>query len=142
MALAVKPVRLDGLVQGADLAGTAVFAAEGALAGMAGKLDLLGVLVIAFVNAVGGGLVRDVLLGATPPAALRDQRYMLIIIIAAAATIACAAWLGPRGHDALLTLDAAGLALFAVAGTEKALAFGPPTLTAILLGTIGATGGG
>jgi uncharacterized membrane protein YeiH len=59
----------------ADLAGTLLFAMEGATAATAGQLDLLGVMVLAFATALGGGIVRDLLIGAVPPASLRDWRY-------------------------------------------------------------------
>jgi uncharacterized membrane protein YeiH len=133
--------QLHPLVLVADLAGTCVFALQGALAAMAGHLDLFGVMVLAFATALGGGVLRDVLMGALPPSALRGWSYPLTAF--AAAAIAFVA--GPRfaiPHELLLVLDAAGLALFAVAGTEKALDAGIHPLSAILLGTITATGGG
>ena len=106
------------------------------------QLDLLGVLVVAFVAALGGGMIRDVLIGAAPPAAFGDWRYPL-------AVLAGVAWALLSGHvrrggsgTVLLTLDAAGLALCTVAGTDKALAFGLQAYAAILLGMVTATGGG
>lgn len=126
----------------ADLAGTFVFAIEGAMVAIRGQLDLFGVLVLAFATAVGGGIIRDLLLGATPPAALRDWRYAAIAFAAGAATFvlysavhAIPAWIVDG-------LDAAGLALFAVAGTGKALEFGITPLIAVLLGTVTGVGGG
>ena len=68
-------VQADRLLLVADFAGTFVFAAEGALVAVAGGLDLFGVMVLAFATAVGGGIVRDLLIGAAPPQALRDWRY-------------------------------------------------------------------
>ena len=130
------------LVLAADLAGTFVFALEGALAGIAGHLDLLGVLVLSFVTALGGGIIRDVLIGDTPPAALRDWRYPALAFGAGALTFLFYLTVQHSPHMLLITLDAAGLALFAVAGTEKALGFGLHPFTAILMGTITAVGGG
>ena len=133
---------LSRIVLIADLAGTAVFAAEGAMAAAASGLDLLGVVVIAFVTALGGGMLRDVLLGATPPAALRDQRYPVAVFLAVAATMLVGVTRLGAAAGVLLVLDAAGLALFAVAGTLGALELGSRALTAAMLGTVTATGGG
>jgi len=130
------------LIEIADLAGTFVFAAEGAMTAIRGDLDFFGVMVLSFTTAVGGGILRDVLLGATPPAALRDWRYGAVAFTAAAVTFllywrasAIPGWL-------IVSLDAAGLALFAVAGTEKALSHDLHPFVAVLLGTITGVGGG
>ena len=130
------------LVLAADLAGTFVFAVEGALAGIAGHLDLLGVLVLAFVTALGGGVIRDVLIGDTPPAALRDWRYPALAFAAGAMTFLFYLAVKQTPSMLLITLDAAGLALFAVAGTEKALGFGLHPLMAVLMGMTTGVGGG
>lgn len=130
------------LVTGLDIAGTIVFAIEGARAAIAGRLDLFGVLVLGFVTALGGGILRDVLLGATPPAALRDGRYPALALTGAALTFLFwkqVALVPPIGITAL---DAAGLALFAVAGTEKALDYKIRPVIAPFLGTLTAVGGG
>lgn len=130
------------LLRGADLGGTFVFAIEGALAAIEGHLDVMGVMVLAFVSALGGGIIRDVLIGATPPVAIRDWRYAVVTFSGGAAAFL----LDPhaRGIPASLvvTLDAAGLALFAVAGTQKAVLHGIAPLGAALLGTVTAVGGG
>jgi uncharacterized membrane protein YeiH len=65
-------LRSSGLVVGLDLAGTFLFAAEGANLAVHNRLDLLGICVIAFVASLGGGVLRDLLIGDTPPAAIRD----------------------------------------------------------------------
>src|SRR5271170_2347554 len=67
--------RQDVVLLAVDLVGTFVFAVEGALAGIRGELDLLGLLVVSFVTALGGGTVRDLLIGAVPPNSIRDWRY-------------------------------------------------------------------
>jgi uncharacterized membrane protein YeiH len=134
-------MRAHPLVLTADLIGTFVFALQGALAAMASHLDLFGVMVLAFATALGGGVIRDLLMGALPVSALRGWSYPTTAFGAAA----LAFLVGPYvtvPHELLLTLDAAGLALFAVAGTEKALDARIYPLSAILLGTITATGGG
>ena len=130
------------LIDIADLVGTFVFAAEGAMAAIRGNLDFFGVMVLSFVTAVGGGIVRDVLLGATPPSALRDWRYGTIAFAAGAATFVLYLWATAVPGWLIVGLDAAGLALFAIAGTEKALSYGMHPFVAILLGTITGVGGG
>ncbi|WP_460116892.1 trimeric intracellular cation channel family protein [Pseudomonas sp. S2_C03] len=126
----------------ADLAGTAVFAIEGAITAMRSDLDLLGVMVISFIVALGGGVTRDLLIGATPPNAIRDWRYpALAFSMGALAFIFHEHVLGWSGST-LIVLDAAGLALFAVAGAQKALNFGITPFVAMLMGTITGVGGG
>src|SRR4051812_46643791 len=106
-----------------DLAGTFVFAISGAMLGVRHRLDVFGVLVLSVVAASAGGIMRDVLIGSVPPAAIRDWRYFSV---AMAAGILIFFWYSPvsKLRGAILIFDAAGLAFFAVAGTEKALAFG------------------
>lgn len=134
-----RPV--NRLVRGADLAGTFLFAFQGALAAIAGQLDLFGDLVLAFATALGGGVVRDVLIGDLPPSALRGWGYPCTAFLAGGLAFAFEPYLHvPR--MLLLTLDAGGLALFAVAGAEKALDARLHPLSAVLLGTITAVGGG
>lgn len=124
-----------------DLCGTFVFALSGAIAAVRRRLDLFGVLVLSFAAANSGGILRDLLIGATPPAAIRDWRYLAVSLVAGILTF----WWAPmieRLHNPVRMFDAAGLALFAVAGTEKALAFGLNPLTAALLGLVTGIGGG
>ena len=141
------PVKLissqsDALLFFTDLAGTLLFGIEGATAAISGNLDFLGVMVLAFVTALAGGIIRDLLIGAVPPNSLRDWRYA-----ATAFTGGAIAWYlhqfvqGITG-SAIMVLDAAGLAFFAVAGTLKALDYKMPALSAVLLGTITGVGGG
>ncbi len=130
------------LVVGLDITGTFIFAVEGALAGIGAHLDLLGVLVLGFSTALGGGIIRDVLIGAAPPNAFRDWRYATLAFAASASTFLCYRLIITVPHMALLSLDAAGLAIFAVAGTEKSLDLGIPPLIATLMGAITAVGGG
>jgi uncharacterized membrane protein YeiH len=119
-----------------------VFAIEGALAAIGGRLDLFGVLILAFTTALGGGIIRDVLLGAVPPAALRDWRYPALALAGGALTFLLRGGIEQVPAFALIGLDAAGLSLFAVAGTEKALEYRIPAFFAPFLGTITAVGGG
>lgn len=130
------------LIVVADLAGTTVFALEGALTAGASGLDWLGILVVAFVTALGGGMLRDVLIGAVPPAALRSMAYPTAVLAAATVAVTLAGPVSHYGRTPLLILDAAGLALFTVAGTEKALSAGLWGFGSAVLGTVTATGGG
>ena len=134
--------RAQSLVVVLDLAGAAVAAQEGAGAAMANRLDILGVLVIAFVAALGGGIARDVLLGQAPPRALRDWRYPVVALVAGAAAFAFDRWVQAIPQGALITLDAAALGLLAVAGAEKSLDQGLSWLAAILVGGVTGVGGG
>ncbi|GAB3846929.1 TRIC cation channel family protein [Micromonospora andamanensis] len=125
----------------ADLAGVAVFAASGASAAVAKRLDLFGVVFVGFVASLGGGIVRDLVIDEVPPLAFADWRYAGTAAVTAAAIF----WLHPqfaRLRTTVLVLDAAGLGLFTVAGTLKALDAQVPAVGACLIGMITAIGGG
>lgn len=132
----------DRLLFAVDHAGTILFAMEGAFAAIAGNLDFLGVMVVSFATALGGGVLRDVLIGATPPQAIRDWRYSVSAFTAGGAVFILHQFSLRIPSQSLMILDAAGLALFAVAGTQKALSYGIPPFIAILMGTITGVGGG
>ncbi len=124
-----------------DLMGIFVMAVTGALDGVKKHLDFFGVVVIAVVSALGGGLARDVLLGATPPAALQDWRYLVAPLPAALIAFRRSDRV-VRAAEPLLVLDAVGLGLFAVAGTRKALDAGLSGMASIGIGLVSAVGGG
>ena len=124
------------------MAGTLLFAIEGALAAISGDLDLLGLMVLAFSVALGGGIFRDLLIGAIPPSSLRDWRYSAMAFAGGAVVFFMYRFVQGIPSEVILILDAAGLALFAVAGTEKALLYGMHPFIAVLLGTVTAVGGG
>jgi len=130
------------VVLAGDLAGTVVFAIEGASAAIQAGLDLLGVLVLSFIVALGGGVVRDVLIGATLPNAIRDWRYPLLAFAAGLLTFAFHAPVAAAPPMLLITLDAAGLAIFAATGAEKAIDYAITPLNAILMGAVTGCGGG
>ena len=134
-------VTFSTLVLVLDLCGTFVFALSGAAAGIKGRLDIFGVLVLSFVAANSGGIIRDVLIGAAPPPGIADWRYIAIPILAGLATF-YAGGIVDRLRDSVQIFDAAGLALFAVSGAEKALAFHLGPVAAILLGMLTGIGGG
>jgi uncharacterized membrane protein YeiH len=135
-------VNSDSLLNAFDLIGTLVFALEGSMTAIQNDLDLLGVLVLSFVTAVGGGILRDVLIGATPPAAIRDWRYIGTAIVGAVGTTLFFHWVQEIPQELIVTLDAAGLSLFAMAGAEKALDYGINPLMAVVMGGITGVGGG
>jgi uncharacterized membrane protein YeiH len=124
-----------------DLTGTFVFALSGAGAGVKHRLDLFGVLVLSFVAGNFGGITRDLMIGAVPPAAISDWRYLGVSLLAGLITFYWFSILD-RLHSPVLLFDAAGLALFAVSGTQKALSFGLTPVMAALLGMLTGIGGG
>jgi uncharacterized membrane protein YeiH len=132
----------DHLLLVIDLIGTALFAAEGATTGVHARLDLLGVLVVAFVTALGGGILRDLLLGAVPPSSIRDWRYAATALGAGMAVFVLRTPIAASGEGWVQVLDAAGLSLFAVAGAAKAIDFGIHPLLATMLGGLTGVGGG
>lgn len=124
-----------------DLTGTFVFALSGALAGAKRELDLFGVLVLSFAAGNSGGIARDLLIGAVPPGAIADWRYLGVSLLAGIVTF----FFSPlivRMSNPILIFDAAGLALFAVTGTSKALSFGLNPVMATVLGMVTGIGGG
>lgn len=124
-----------------DLAGTFVFAISGAMLGVKRRLDMFGVLVLSFAASTSGGILRDLLIGSAPPAAISDWRYLTAAMLAG---VLIFFWYSPfsRLRTAIAMFDAAGLALFAVSGTQKALATGLNPLMAALLGMLTGIGGG
>ena len=124
-----------------DLAGTFVFALSGAMAGVKHRLDVFGVLVLSFAAANAGGITRDVLIGAIPPGAISDWRYLGVSLVAGLITFYFPSAITQRWSPVLL-FDAAGLALFAVSGAHKALAYGLNPVMATLLGMLTGIGGG
>ena len=124
-----------------DLVGIFVFALSGGLVAVRKELDIFGVLVLAGITGLGGGFLRDVLIGALPPAALADWRYLLVPVAAGLVTF----WFHPalgRRERLVNVFDAAGLGLFCVTGALKALAFGLGPVPAALMGMLTGIGGG
>jgi uncharacterized membrane protein YeiH len=124
-----------------DLAGIAVFAASGALAAVRARLDTFGVVVLGMTTALGGGIIRDVLLGVHPPMTMRDWRYLLVPVVMSLLVF----WLHHqfvRLRRGVLLADAVGLGLFTVSGTTTALAHDVPAYTACLIGMTAGIGGG
>ncbi len=124
-----------------DLLGTFVFALSGAAAGVKSKLDLFGLMVLGFAAGNAGGITRDVFIGALPPAAISEWRYVGVSLVAGLVTFFWYPKINARRRPVLI-FDGAGLALFAVTGTQKALSAGLNPLMAALLGMLTGIGGG
>lgn len=127
-----------------DVVGTFAFAASGAIAAIRQQFDLFGVLVLSFAASTAGGITRDLLIGSTPPAAISDWLYLAV---SAFAGLVIFFWYRKireivRLRNLLLIFDAAGLALVAVTGTQKSLAFGLSPIMAPMLGVLSGIGGG
>lgn len=134
-------IALGTFVHILDLAGTFVFAISGAAVAVNRRLDIFGILVLSFVAGNFGGITRDVLIGAVPPAALTDWAYLLVSVAAGLITFFWYAGIDELRSPVLL-FDAAGLSLFAVTGAQKAIEFGLNPVMAALLGMLTGIGGG
>jgi uncharacterized membrane protein YeiH len=136
-----EKVLAGALLEAFDLLGTFVFAISGGIAGAKHRLDLFGVLVLSFAAATFGGITRDVLIGALPPASIQDWRYVAVSLLAGCVTFF---WYSKvsRFRNAVAIFDAAGLALFAVTGASKALAYELSPVAGALLGMLTGIGGG
>ncbi|MDO5502268.1 MAG: trimeric intracellular cation channel family protein [Actinomycetia bacterium] len=135
-----------------DAIGIFAFALSGGLVALRAQLDLFGVLVLAWVTGLGGGIIRDLLLGDTPPVGISDWRLVVtgllagLIVFTFHGRFRAVAARRPRGAGLVTTLvkvlDAVGLSVFAVAGSLKAIHLGSPWLAAIVVGGVTAIGGG
>ncbi|MDA0141599.1 trimeric intracellular cation channel family protein [Solirubrobacter deserti] len=124
-----------------DLTGVFVFGISGALMAIRHDFDIVGIAILAVITALGGGILRDLILGDTPPLAFAEWKYLAVALASAAVAAVAHPELG-RIPRTLLLFDAAGLGLFCVAGTVKALDFGLAPIAAVLLGVTTAVGGG
>jgi uncharacterized membrane protein YeiH len=125
-----------------DLIGTFAFGLNGALTAVrAARLDVVGVLALGVITALGGGIIRDVLIGAIPPATFRDWRFLALALGGGLIAFVASRRLA-RLEVPILVLDAVGLSVFAVMGTAKAVDFGLGIGPAVLLGVVTAVGGG
>jgi len=125
-----------------DLTGTFAFGLNGALTAVrAARLDIVGVMALGMITALGGGIIRDMVLDDLPPATFRDLRYLVIAAAGALIAFGFARHLGRIGMPIEL-LDAVGLSVFAVTGASKAMEFGIGPVQAVILGVVTAVGGG
>jgi uncharacterized membrane protein YeiH len=124
-----------------DICGTFVFAVSGAFKAARHELDLLGVLVLAIATGVGGGIIRDITLGCTPPAAFQDEIYLLVCVVGGLVVFVAANRIAPR-WDCVMFADAVGLSVFAAIGSAKAQMYDLGAIGIIMMAAITATGGG
>jgi uncharacterized membrane protein YeiH len=124
-----------------NLIGTFVFGVSGGILAVRKQMDVFGVLVLSVVAALGGGMMRDVLLGHTPPATLNDWRYIAVAASSGVLVFADHGRLG-RWQSIIVIFDAAGLGLFTVTGTVAALDAGLSFVASALLGMLTGIGGG
>ncbi|PYX95576.1 MAG: hypothetical protein DMG71_08815 [Acidobacteria bacterium] len=124
-----------------DLTGTFIFALSGAIAAVKHRLDAFGILVLCFVTGNAGGITRDIMIGALPPAAIDEWRYVAVSILAGVIVFFGYPVIN-RLSSPVMLFDAAGLGLFCVAGADKALAFHAGPVAATLLGMTTGIGGG
>ncbi len=125
-----------------DLTGTFAFAVNGALTAIkVAKLDVVGVITLGMITALGGGIIRDVLIGSLPPATFSDWRYLLVAAAGSLLAFGFGSYLS-RFPSPILLLDAAGLSLFAVTGASKSIEAGVGVGQAVILGAVTAVGGG
>lgn len=136
-----EKILIDALLVAFDLFGTFVFAVSGGITAARHRVDPFGVVALSIVAGTSGGIMRDVLIGAVPPAVLQDWRYLAVSVLAGVVTVV---WSQPlcRLRNPFLIFDAAGLALFAIAGAGKALAYHLPPIPAALMGMVTGIGGG
>jgi uncharacterized membrane protein YeiH len=133
---------VETILTGFGFLGTAVFAVSGALLGLRKSMDVIGISFVATVTGVGGGTIRDLLLGATPVAWVSNPTDIIICIVCAIFVSLLNSRLDGRRMQWLLYADAAGLALFAVVGAAIAQSAGAHPLVAILFGAMSASFGG
>jgi uncharacterized membrane protein YeiH len=125
-----------------DILGTVAFAVSGAYAAMQKKLDVFGVLIIAFITAIGGGTVRDMLIGDLPVSWIRNINYSVIIILTVAVVVIFKDTIFKNFQKTLLVFDSIGLGFFTVLGVQKGITFGLEPAICIALGTVTGCFGG
>lgn len=130
------------VVKAVDLTGTFVLAIHGASVAAASGLDLLGIVLVAIISAMGGGIVRDVLVGETPPEALKHWPLLTVALGGALLTILFVQQVRAIPEGPLTVIDALGLSLLAVAAAEKSLEYKLTPAAAIMMAAVGGCGGG
>src|SRR5580698_9474657 len=131
----------NGLLRGLDVVGSFVLAIQGASIAAQAGLDVFGVLVVSLISATGGGIIRDLLIGEHPPEALRGWPIVIASLLGGCLTILFFHFVEQIPELPLLVVDALGLSLLAVAGTEKALETEMTPIAAIVMGAITGLGG-
>lgn len=128
--------------RGLELLGLFVFAISGAMLGVRKRFEIVGITSLALVTALGGGVVRDLVLGDAPPLAFRDIWYLIVPIGSAMIVFVAHSVIDRHLHRPVLVFDAIGLGLFAATGAIKAVSFETTVVGAVVLGVVTATGGG
>jgi uncharacterized membrane protein YeiH len=139
--LPVEAETLTQILLVLDLIGVAVFAISGALDAARRQMDPIGLIVIGTATGIGGGTLRDLVLGVRPVFWVQDQIFLITCVVASVSVFWWAKALRSR-FTVLLWLDAVGMAMFAVAGTQKAVSLGAPAFVAALMGVMTASFGG
>ncbi len=121
--------------------GTLTFAATGALVAVRAKFDMVGVLVLAAVTAIGGGSIRDVIVGALPPASFTNEPLLWMVAATALVVFVVHRWLRLESR-LLYVLDTLGLAIFAALGAERGMAYGMGMWGTVFAGAVSGVGGG
>ncbi|MFT5165248.1 MAG: putative membrane protein YeiH [Saprospiraceae bacterium] len=129
------------LIYSLDLIGTFVFAISGTLAAAEKRFDIFGAAVLAFVTAVGGGTIRDLMIGNTPVGWMKDLNYLLCIGLAIPASYFFRSYI-QRLRKTMFLFDTIGIALFTVLGVKTTLAIGLSPVIAVMMGTVSAVFGG
>jgi uncharacterized membrane protein YeiH len=138
----MEPAFIKNLIYFIDLLGTVVFAFSGVLVAGRLKMDIIGVWVLAAVTSIGGGTLRDLLIGATPVFWIKDSHYLLTIALTGIVGMGVARVQHRWPWYVLPLLDAVGLALFVVIGAQKALSYGTSGLIAVIMGCMTGVAGG
>lgn len=129
------------IIYALDLTGTFVFAISGALAAANKKLDIFGASVIAFTTAIGGGTIRDILIGSLPVGWMRDLNYLFLVVIGVLVSFFFKQHI-LKLRNTLFLFDTIGIALFTILGIQKTLALGLSPVVAVMMGTTSAVFGG
>jgi len=124
-----------------DLFGTFIFAITGAFRGIKHELDILGILILSLITGLGGGIIRDIILGDNPPAAFKDENYFLVTIIAGLLSFFFSVHIAKR-WNIVQYADAIGLAVFTVIGSIKGFNNNLGIFGVVFTGVVTATGGG
>lgn len=129
------------LIYSLDLIGTFVFAISGALAASEKKFDIFGAGILALVTAVGGGTLRDIMIGSTPVGWMKDINYIIIIIVAVPVSYFFKKYI-QKLRKTMFLFDTIGIGLFTILGLQKTLGLGLSPVIAIMMGTVSAVFGG
>lgn len=124
-----------------DLFGVFVFAISGILTAIERKFDIVGAAIIGFVTALGGGTLRDMMLGETPVAWMKDLNYFYVVLVAIPLCYLCKKYI-LKLRKGMFLFDTLGIGLFTILGVEKTLALGLSPIIAILMGVVSAVFGG